>query len=76
MKNIFKQTNHHIFQTLDLEFLLQTLVFSMSDADLGELSHETSLDACPPACLGFIVNGVRYGFEVEEKIIVIMKRHI
>ena len=48
----------------------------MSDADLGELSHETSLDACPPSCLGFIVNGVRFGFEVEEKIIVIMKRHI
>ena len=76
MKNIFKQTNHHIFQTLDLEFLLQTLVFSMSDADLGELSHETSLVACPPACLGFIVNGVRYGFEVEEIIVIMMRRYI
>ena len=53
---------------------MQTLVFSMSDADLGELSHETSLDACPPACLGFIVNGVR--FEVEEKIVIIMRRYI
>ena len=45
----------------------------MSDADLGELSHETSLDACPPACLGIIVNGVRHGFEVEEKIVIIMR---
>ena len=49
---------------------MQTLVFSMSDADLGELSHETSLDACPPACLGLIV---RHGFEVEEKIVIIMR---
>ena len=55
---------------------MQTLVFSMSDADLGELSHETSLDACPPACLGFIVNGGRCGFEVEEKIVIIMRRYI